>query len=173
MRKTVNTDRIGMRKQNKQGCWMEITSYCGVLNVTVRFDPPYACEVKCRFNQFVKGNLENPMFPSVYGVGWPGVGQYSPSAHKDFYNVWHGMMARCYCQHNTVFPRYGAKGVRVCDAWHDFQVFAQWFDVHRYGAGGEGLHIDKDMFGQMLYGPDSCVLVPVQINTMLFRNDSI
>jgi len=40
------------------------------------------------------------------------------------YRVWRGMINRCYqpCEEN--YPRYGGRGITVCDRWrHDFTAF--------------------------------------------------
>lgn len=39
------------------------------------------------------------------------------------YSIWAGMMARCYQRGATSYPRYGARGVTVCAAWHSFIAF--------------------------------------------------
>jgi hypothetical protein len=39
------------------------------------------------------------------------------------YNTWAQMLGRCNNPNATSFKRYGAKGIKVCDAWHDFRVF--------------------------------------------------
>lgn len=39
------------------------------------------------------------------------------------YNSWASMMARCYSTGSTSYPRYGARGIRVCKAWYSFANF--------------------------------------------------
>lgn len=39
------------------------------------------------------------------------------------YALWNSMHARCYKPRATSYPRYGAKGIRVCERWHDFANF--------------------------------------------------
>lgn len=40
------------------------------------------------------------------------------------YNSWNNMLARCYNKNNHKFPRYGARGIDVCDRWrHSFENF--------------------------------------------------
>lgn len=36
---------------------------------------------------------------------------------------WQGMHARCSNKNHIAYPRYGGKGVRVCDRWKDFGLF--------------------------------------------------
>jgi len=40
------------------------------------------------------------------------------------YGIWKAMLRRCYNSHTKDFKDYGARGIRVCDAWrHSFQSF--------------------------------------------------
>lgn len=41
------------------------------------------------------------------------------------YNTWRAMMRRCYNQQDKDFPRYGGKGIAVCERWHDYTTFAK------------------------------------------------
>lgn len=39
------------------------------------------------------------------------------------YNIWAGMMGRCYVSTHTSYGRYGALGIKVCERWHRFENF--------------------------------------------------
>ena len=39
------------------------------------------------------------------------------------YARWHGMMARCYNPESISYSRYGGRGIKVCDRWHDVETF--------------------------------------------------
>jgi len=40
------------------------------------------------------------------------------------YQIWYGMMVRCYDRRAAHFARYGGRGIRVCDSWRrDFMAF--------------------------------------------------
>jgi len=48
------------------------------------------------------------------------------------YTSWSAMMQRCYNPKDKGFPDYGARGISVCEAWHDFKPFLRdmggtWF----------------------------------------------
>lgn len=45
------------------------------------------------------------------------------SEHRPAYNSWHNMMKRCYRENDPRYPDWGGRGIRVCDAWHDFARF--------------------------------------------------
>lgn len=40
------------------------------------------------------------------------------------YPTWLGMRQRCYTPGATSFKNYGARGIRVCERWNDFKLFA-------------------------------------------------
>ena len=43
------------------------------------------------------------------------------------YNVWSNMRERCYCPTLPTYPRYGGRGIKMCDEWHNsYLVFEQW-----------------------------------------------
>lgn len=54
------------------------------------------------------------------------------------YNSWAGMMARCYSEGSTSYPRYGARGITVCAAWHTFAGF-----LADMGERPEGRSLDR------------------------------
>jgi len=44
-------------------------------------------------------------------------------SNRRVYNVWWGMLERCEKPSAKGYSRYGARGIRVCDRWHDFSAF--------------------------------------------------
>ncbi len=51
---------------------------------------------------------------------------------------WHDMMGRCYKPTNTSYPRYGGRGITVCERWHSFDNF--YADT---GDPPDGMTIDR------------------------------
>lgn len=69
------------------------------------------------------------------------------------YRVWCTMKERCSNPHNHKFPRYGARGIRVCDEWsEDFAAFREWSMKAGYR---EGLTIDR-INNDGNYEPGNC-----------------
>ncbi|WP_078379129.1 hypothetical protein [Sutcliffiella halmapala] len=72
------------------------------------------------------------------------------------HGIWNGMKGRCYNKNRKSYKDYGAKGVRVCDEWHDFETFYVWAINNGYE---EHLTIErKDPFGN--YEPANCEWIP-------------
>lgn len=44
-----------------------------------------------------------------------------------FYHVWQAMFGRCYRKNSRSYPRYGARGIYICDEWKNSpEEFARW-----------------------------------------------
>lgn len=68
------------------------------------------------------------------------------------FNTWRLMVRRCEDPRHKNFDRYGARGIKLCDAWHDFDVFWQWAQSSGYQPG---LQIDR-VDNQQGYSPENC-----------------
>lgn len=105
------------------------------------------------------GSVKDPYHPSVFGVGYVGVGDYKPHINgcaSKCYTVWYSMIRRCYSSvYHRAKPTY--KDCNVCDEWKNFQVFAAWFHKNYK----DGLHLDKDILidGNKDYSPETCIFV--------------
>lgn len=44
-------------------------------------------------------------------------------ANTAIYRIWRSMMDRCHLPTSHAYSRYGARGVAVCERWHDFENF--------------------------------------------------
>ena len=112
-------------------------------------------------------NIKDPTRPAVCGVGYLGVGHhksYTRGVSTNAGTIWRGMMHRCYGAEYR--PAY--EGVTVCAEWHNFQAFAEWYEVN---GGGKGLQLDKDIkvVGNKVYGPDRCMIVTPSENIRASR----
>lgn len=111
---------------------------------------------------------------SVRGVGYNLGGKYDSHNGRhptDAYEVWSNMLARCYCQ-KTQQRQSAYIGVTVCDDWHDYQSFADWYYSQEFK--GKGYQLDKDLLllKNKMYSPEVCCLVPQEINKLLLSNPS-
>lgn len=45
-------------------------------------------------------------------------------SRSEEYQIWRGILARCYNENDSNYPRYGGNGIEVCDEWKEsFEVF--------------------------------------------------
>lgn len=78
-------------------------------------------------------------------------------AHTRIYNIWCGIKKRCDNQKDKSYPYYGAKGIKYCDRWKDFNNFYE--DMS--STYQDDLTIDRiDYTGD--YEPDNCRWVTQQ-----------
>ena len=106
-----------------------------------------------------------------------GVGRNSRRNHKSrmgnkktkAYAAWHCALQRCYDpKFHERSPTY--IGCSVDKRWHDFQDFADWFYGHEYGDLGYALDKDLLLPDNKIYSPETCCLVPTEINNLLLDN---
>lgn len=90
------------------------------------------------------------------------------------YETWHGILKRCYEQtYQQREPTY--IGCTICKEWYCYDVFYEWIisqeNYKKWKEGGRKWCIDKDicMKGNKIYSPDTCFLVPKNVNS-LFTN---
>ena len=147
-----------------------IVEYRGCNNVLVKF-VEYPCEVRCCLGDLKKGNVKNPLKPSVFNRGYLGIGKYLPS-DKDYYLVWKSLLQRVLDdRYQEDRPTY--KGVTMDDEWLNFQNFATWCDTQEFFKAeddkGQPYQLDKDILikGNKTYSPNTCCFVPSQINGVL------
>ena len=81
-------------------------------------------------------------------------------SNEPIYPVWKTMRARCKNKNNKKYPRYGARGIKVCKEWDEsFESFYEWAILNGYK---DGLTIDRiDNDGD--YEPSNCRWVKQKI----------
>jgi len=155
--------KVGDRFETNSYGWVTVVESNGWDNVTIKFDNTGTQSVAISGN-IRSGSVKDVFVPSVHGVGFFGIGKHKAKIKgKDTkpYKTWAGMMERCYgVNASKDNPSY--VDCVVCDEWHNFQVFAEWFKVDYKS----GLHIDKDILGDgKLYSPDTCKFITQAENT--------
>lgn len=76
------------------------------------------------------------------------------------HNIWRGMISRCSNESVAAYPRYGGRGISVCDQWQSFRPFYDWSMSSGWRPGLEIDRIDND--GD--YSPENCRFVSAKVN---------
>lgn len=86
-------------------------------------------------------------------------GDSSTSLYKRYY----AMLARCNNKQDSCYPRYGAKGIKVCKEWEEsYEAFKEWALNNGYS---DELTIDR-IDGRLNYTPDNCRWVTYSIQAI-------
>ena len=121
----------------------------------------------------ISGNVKDRFKKSVCGIGYLGSGPYKTSSKsKDLkcYNVWRSMVERCYTEAFWVkSPSY--KDCSVCDEWHNYQAFANWF-YRTYPNDGKDYEIDKDLLSgdSKIYSEKTCCWLTKEENISIAKS---
>lgn len=113
--------------------------------------------------------MKDYMKPSVYGIGFIGVGRHKATINRrstKAYTAWNGMIGRCYSSVSQKSnPSY--KGCTVDIEWHNFQNFANWFEDN-YKLG---LELDKDIkiAGNRIYSKTTCIMTTKSNNIAMAK----
>jgi hypothetical protein len=115
--------------------------------------------------------MSNKFLKTVRGIGYIGEGKYLVSIkrkHTKIYITWRGLLERCYSEsYHIKKPTY--KDCSVHPDWHNFQVFAEWFEKNYV----EGFELDKDILikGNKIYSPETCCFIPPEVNTLFTKSN--
>jgi hypothetical protein len=165
MRKVLN-NRIGEKFKTNNCGICEIINYYEAKNITIKFEDGTILENQ-QYNNLKIGKIKNSNTVKTNNIGYFGIGKYNVY-HKSS-SVWNHMLQRCYSEKEQLTkPTY--IGCSVVKEWHNFQVFAEWFENNYI----DGFHLDKDILikGNKIYGPETCCFVPIQINSLFTNGNS-
>ena len=147
-----------------------VVDYKRASEVFVEFENP-TCIIKTSLGSLKKGSVANPMKPSIYGLGFVGVGKYS-SLNKREYVLWSSMFRRVNRPQND----FSYKDVSIHQDWCNFQNFAEWCNSNVFlnskDDKGKKYQLDKDILGRHVrcYSPETCCFVPQEINNLVLDN---
>ncbi len=162
----MRKDRIGEKFKNKKGENYTIIEYNTFKDCVIQFEDGTIIK-NLIYSNVRKGEVKNPNFPAILGVGYIGVGKYKASddnkKHNKIYLTWYCMFQRCYSElHQIKAKTY--KDCSVVEEWHNFQNFAQWYENNYV----EGFELDKDILvkGNKMYSPKTCCFILKEINNV-------
>lgn len=161
--------RINTKYKTNEGYDIEIIDYINRHNVIIKFCD-YPVIKTCTMQNIINGQIKNPYHRSVLSVGYFGVGPYTARLNGEktpYYIKWMSMMNRCYNPKVHILENVYEK-CEVCPEWHNFQIFAGWYNKHIYPCMYK-LELDKDFFieNNTVYSPYTCCFLPDEINCNL------
>lgn len=159
---------IGKEYDTNQGK-VVVVDYVNNRKVLIEFQDEFKHRKYVRKEHLLSGKVSNPFFKNKYG-GSRGI---ECASSNPLYDRWRGMMWRCYNEKYESFPRYGGKGVTVCDEWHNFQNYAR--DISKM-KNYENLlkrpnkwDVDKDILSgdSKIYSKETCIIISKSENSSI------
>lgn len=164
--------KVGDYFTSAQGDTVRVIEYISSRKVLIEYQDEHKYKTYVATGNLKTGSFKNPYRPNVYGVGFFGVGDFKGfggGRATPEYGAWRSMISRCYNkQVHKTRPSY--TDCFVDERWHNFQVFAEWYTSHEHY--GLDYQLDKDLLvaGNKIYSPETCSLVPAQINSLIREN---
>lgn len=171
MDNSIKYEMLGKIFKTNYGGDCVVIEYNSSVDVVVEFLDEFKFRVRTTMAILSKGTVKNYYKRNVYGVGYTGKGKYKISEngkHFKSYNAWNGMFERSYSEsYHATRPTY--IGCSVHEDWHNYQEFSDFYVNNEFY--GLGYHLDKDLLfeGNKVYSPDTCLLLPQEINTAIVR----
>ncbi|MGL6108175.1 hypothetical protein [Romboutsia sp.] len=176
---------LGTIHENRYGEKFEIIGKCDRTNYrVVRFLEPYQYINEVDTSNIIDKKVKNPYRKSVYNIGCLGEGidfnRLKCNSTHPLYSIWSNMINRCYNPKHTKYPIYGAKGVKVCNEWHNFSYFVE--DILEMYNGsllyesylikdykGDKWALDKDSTNSKIYSKYTVKIIPMKLNSGMSR----
>lgn len=157
---------------------MRIVEYINSANIIVEFQDRYKARIHAAYREFDEGGIKNPYYPSVCGIGMIGAkypSKINNKATKE-YKMWNSMLERCFVtKHKEKHPTY--QSASCCQEWLLYDGFYEWLhnqENFNEWYNGERWAIDKDILikGNKVYSPETCCLVPMNVNSLFTKCDA-
>ena len=161
--------KIGEIYCSTYGEHYKIINYESSENCTVLFNDGTILTNK-HYGDIIRGQIKNPNRLLKLGVGYMGIGEYNCIKNKNIYKKWYNMLNRSYDNHVS-FTSYIE--CSVTEEWHNFQVFAEWYEKNYNHEIMQGWHLDKDILikGNKVYSSETCCFVPQKINCLFIKSN--
>lgn len=158
--------KVGEIYYTNRGCEIEIIEWFNNKNCTIIVAKKHVMYNQV-YRNIINGSIKNPFLPTIHKIGFLGFGKYKSSINGKqtfLYLAWKRVLDRTYSNN---YPSY--KDVTICEEWHNFQNFAEWYEKKHI----QGFSLDKDILikGNKVYSPETCCFVPSEVNMLFVKCD--
>ena len=141
--------KIGRKKNEVGNIYGRLTVYSSAESIGNH--AAWNCICECGNNSVVTGtHLRSGHTLSCGCLHKDNLTKHGECGSKE-YQIWSGMISRCYNQTNKNFSNYGGRGISVCDRWRESPTNF----ILDMGKCGDGMSIERnDVNGN--YEPSNC-----------------
>ena len=170
-----NKPHVGEIHKTNQGYDVIIIDYNHTKDIIVQFIDEYGAIKHTRYSRFKNGQINNPYHPGKH-KGYIGVGEYkSNDIHLKIHQAWSNILYRTISDNQSYNKRNKAYiNCSTCNEWYNYQNFAYWYDNYISSLNPlyyNDYQLDKDILQwnqpYKIYSPNTCCLVPKEINICL------
>lgn len=165
---------VGQIRNTNEGGSFTVLEVISAKEIYIVHNDEHRHKAKVSADQARNGDIRNPFYPTLYGVGFMGVGKHKSKIvgkAVQHYSTWTGAISRCYCP-TSLKKRPSYFGCSVSKDWFCYQNFAEWYTTHE--SFGLGYELDKDLLvkGNKIYSAETCTMIPRDIN-LAIRTDRV
>ena len=164
-------ERFSDSNKNRYGTEMIILDYNRKDDIVIEFQDDHKYKTHTTYQNFKSGCVKNPYDKIILDIGYIGEGKFNRSYNSKIYNTWYRMFLRCYDPYllNNTYITY--RDCIIDERFHCLQDFGNWFEENYYEVPNEIMCLDKDILfkGNKVYGPDTCIIVPQTINSLIVK----
>lgn len=162
---------IGDMYENYKGDKFKIIAYSDKKNYRMVEFEKTGYKTEYHITQIKNKTVTDQEVPSVYNVG---INDVKNSKQHILYSRWSSMLRRCYCEEDSNYKSYGAKGVTVSE---ELLRFSNYISVVEHLEHYDDLirepsnwQIDKDLKsrnGNVIYTKDTLIILPNEVNKQI------
>lgn len=170
-------NRVGSENYNKQQCLMKIIEYNNANDILIEFQDSFKTQKRTQWTHFINGDIKNFNLPTIYKNGIVGE-KYEIKINNKYikeFVTWKSMIRRCY-DNNIKEKNPIYENVTCCKEWLYFPNFYDWLhsqENFEQWLNGKLWAMDKDILvkGNKFYSPETCCLVPHNINNLFIKRN--
>ena len=161
--------RIGTIVKNISGFEMECIEYRNSMDIDIKFLVSGKVVRNVQWNNFIRGKVKDGYINNKCKI-------YGDNCNYDkVYYMWLNMIKRCFdLKYKNEKPTY--QDATCCEEWLNYENFYEWLCSQENFEVWKKLKwsaIDKDIIykGNKIYSPETCFLVPVNVNNLFVKKD--
>lgn len=161
--KEIAQQYLGKEFQSNSCGKYTVIEYFDNKNTTVKFEDGTVL-YNITTNRIRTGIIKNKNHPTLCGKGFEGYGKYSIVKDKKAGKIWNNIIRMC-CNEKAQDRKSSYKELTVCEEWHNFQNFAEWFYENYDENAMSKWFLSRGILikNSKLFSPETCCFAPQEL----------